>query len=336
MTTFHFGVLPNRPVQEIAAVAAEAEELGFGGIWVADSQSIFRDGFLALAACATRTSRMELAIGVTNPVTRHPAVIAGAIATLDELSGGRAVLGIGVGESSVRTVGLRPAKLARLEEATHVLRALLAGESASWDGAETRLTWWPGRPVPIWFASTGPRSLRLAGRVADGVLFQVGSHPDLVRYALRHIEVGAAEAGRDPREVKRLVRLACAVDEDGARARSDARGYVAAAAGTIYGGVPPEEMPDGLHEELKTMKEGYDYFQHAAAGAPHAALITDAILDAVAVAGTPAEVVPRLRALVELGVDGFVLTATSPDSLTSLRALANDVVPHVGVAEARA
>jgi 5,10-methylenetetrahydromethanopterin reductase len=195
VTSFHIGVLPNRPVAEIAELAAQAEELGFEGIWIADSQSIFRDSYLALAASALRTSRLALATGVTNPVTRHPATIASAIATLDELSGGRALLGIGVGESAVRTVGLRPAKLARLEEATHALRALLSGETASWDGAEVRLTWWSGRSVPIWFASTGPRSLELAGRIADGVLFQVGSHPDLVRYGLRR-EVRARPGAR--------------------------------------------------------------------------------------------------------------------------------------------
>ena len=174
---FHIGVLPNRPVTEVAEIAGKAEELGFEGVWIADSQSIFRDAYLALTASALRTSTLTLATGVTNPVTRHPATIASAIATLDELSGGRALLGIGVGESAVRTVGLRPARLARLEEATHALRALLSGATASWDGTDMRLAWWTGRPVPIWFASTGPRPLELGGRIADGVLFQVGSHP---------------------------------------------------------------------------------------------------------------------------------------------------------------
>jgi 5,10-methylenetetrahydromethanopterin reductase len=333
MTSFHIGVLPNRPVAEIAELATHAEELGFEGIWIADSQSIFRDSYVALTAAALRTSTLALATGVTNPVTRHPATIASAIATLDELSGGRALLGIGVGESAVRTVGLRPARLARLEEATHALRALLSGETASWDGTESRLTWWAGRAVPIWFASTGPRSLELAGRIADGVLFQVGSHPDLVRYGLRRIEAGARAGGRRPDEVRHLVRLACSVDEDRDRARADARGYVAAAAGTVYAGVPPDEMPAGLREELRRMKEGYDYFQHAAADASHAELITDAILDAVAVAGTPEEVIPRLRELVALGADGFVLTTTGRDPLRSLRALAEHVLPRLRGAE---
>jgi len=335
VTSFHIGVLPSRPVAEIVELAGHAENLGFDGIWIADSQSIFRDAYVALTACALRTTRLTLATGVTNPVTRHPATIAGAIATLDELSGGRAVLGIGVGESAVRTVGLQPARLARLEEATRALRALLSGQTASWDGAESSLAWWAGRPVPIWYASTGPRSLELAGRVADGVLFQVGSHPDLVRYGLSRIEAGARAAGRRPDEVRHLVRLACSVDEDRDVARTEARGYVAAAAGTVYAGVPAAELPVGLGEELKRMKESYDYYRHAAADAPHAALITDAILDAIAVAGTPDEVVPRLQELVALGAQGFVLTASGPDPQRSLRTLAEHVLPALQDLESR-
>jgi 5,10-methylenetetrahydromethanopterin reductase len=326
VTEFHIGVLPNRPAAEVAEIAVQAEQLGFDGVWVADSQSIFRDAYLALTAAALRTDRVTLATGVTNPVTRHPATIASAIATLDELSGGRALLGIGVGESAVRTIGMKPARLGRLEEAVHCLRALLAGETADWDGAKTRLTWWSGRAIPLWLASTGPRSLALAGRVADGVLFQVGSHLDLVRYGLRHIDEGAREAGRDPGAVRRLIRLACSVDEDRQRARDEARGYVAAAAGTVYGGVPRDEMPEGLWEELERMKEGYDYFRHAATDAKHAELITDRILDAIAVTGTPNEVVSRLQELLALGADGFVLTGTG-DGGRSLDLLAQHVLP---------
>jgi 5,10-methylenetetrahydromethanopterin reductase len=325
-TDFQIGVLPNRPVGEIAELAAHADELGFGGLWIADSQSIFRDAWQALAVAATRTMRLALATGVTNPVTRHAAVIAGGIATLDELSGRRAVLGIGVGESAVRTAGLRPATLARLEEVTLAIRSLLAGETVVLDGAELRLSW-PVRPVPIWFASSGPRSLELAGRISDGVLFQVGSDPNLVRYGLEHIERGVDQAGRDPRAVKRYVRLACTVGEDGDSARAEARGYVAAAAGTVYANVPAERMPEGLREDLRRVKEQYDYARHASGDAAHAVLITDRIIDAIAVAGTPDEAVPRLRELLELGADGFVVPISSRDPQREMTLFAEHVLP---------
>jgi len=325
---FHIGLLPDRPASEIADLISHAEGLGFAGAWVADSQSIFRDCYAALTLAADRTTTIGLATGVTNPLTRHPAVTAGALATLQEQSAGRAVCGIGVGESAVQTIGRTPARLAELEQATHVLRGLLSGESVSWEGAEIRLTW-THTPVPIWFASTGPRSLRLGGRLADGVLFQVGAAPELVTYALRAIDAGADEAARDGREVGRLVRLACSVARDRDWARREVRGYVAAAAGTVYGSVPHDSIPADLLDDLRRIKEQYDYFEHASATARHEELITDRIIDAISISGTPDEAVPRFRELVELGVDGFVLPITTSDPRATMEVLASDVIPRV-------
>jgi 5,10-methylenetetrahydromethanopterin reductase len=319
----HVGLLPNRPVDEIASLVQRAEALGFTGAWIADSQSIFRDAYAALALAAARTSRILLATGVTNPVTRHVAVVASAAATLDELSGGRAVLGIGVGESAVHTIGRRPARLAELERATATLRSLLAGEESSENGVTLRLAW-PTRPVPVWYASSGPRSLALAGRIADGVLFQVGAEPELVRWALGRIEEGAGG-----RPVGRLVRLACSVAADRERARERVRGYVAAAAGTVFANVPGDAVPPELWEDIRAMKERYDYYRHTRSSAEHTALVTDRMIDGIAVAGTPDEAVPRLRELAALGVDGFVVPITGDDPEESMRVLAEDVAPHL-------
>ena len=152
---------------------AHAETLGFGGVWVADSQSVFRDAFMALTLFADRTRQMELATGVTNIITRHPAVLAHSFATLDEYSNGRAVLGIGLGDSAVYTIGEKPAKLKRMEETINVLRRLMAGEEVNFDGRDIKVSWPPCK-VPVVTACTGPRSLQLAGRIADGVLFPGG------------------------------------------------------------------------------------------------------------------------------------------------------------------
>jgi 5,10-methylenetetrahydromethanopterin reductase len=317
----HVGVLPNRPIEEIAELAQRAEELGFAGLWVADSQSIFRDAFCALTLCAARTRRLKLATGVTNPVTRHPATLACSFATLDEVSGGRAVLGIGIGESAVETLSLRPARIARLEQTALALRGLMAGEEVEWDGARIRMTW-RARPVPIVFASSGPRSLETAGRVADGVLFQVGAVPAMVSYALDHVERGAAG-----RAVRRYMRLACSVDHDREAARSWAAGYVAAAAGTVFRSAPAELLDDALLADIRALKERYDYYEHTSSAAPHAELVSDRILDAIAIAGVPEEAVPRFRELIARGVDEFVLTITTPRPEDTLRILAQEVLP---------
>jgi len=326
--SFHIGILPDRPVAEVAELACFAEERGIEGVWVADSQSIFRDAYAALALCAARTERMTIATGVTNPVTRHPAVLAGAFATLDELSGGRAVIGIGVGESAVATLGLPKARLSELERVTHVLRALTAGETANWEGRELRITW-PRRAVPIVFASSGPKSLRLGGRIADGVLFQVGSTPAAVRYALRNIDAGVEEAEREPSTLRRFVRLACALDDDGGRAREEIKGYAAAAAGTVFANLPRADIDDGVWHALETMKAGYDYYEHASQAASHGRLLTDRVIDAIAIAGTPEEAVPRFRELIACGVDGFVIPATTSDPYGFVRMLTERVIPHL-------
>lgn len=324
---FHFGFLPNKPAAEVAALAADAERLGFEGIWIADSQSIFRDAWVSLTACAQRTERIRLATGVTNPVTRHPAVVAGSIATLDELSGGRAILGIGVGESAVRTLGLPRATLARLAEYTRVVRALLGGETVEFEGRELHMAW-PVRPVPIYFASSGERSLELAGEIADGVVFQRGSSPAFVRLALEAVARGEAKAGREPGSVSRICRLACAVSDDGAAARDEIRGYVSVAAGAARS-LPDDVIEPELADDLRRMKEAYDVHRHGGGESPQAALVTDRIVDSFAAAGTPEEVAARMRELVALGIDGFSLTTTAPDPRRMLETLAATVLPEV-------
>ncbi len=326
--SFHIGILPNRPLTDFVDWIAQADELGFGGVWVADSQSVFRDAFMALTLFAQRTRHMQLATGVTNIITRHPAVLAHSVATLDEYSGGRAILGIGVGESAVYNIGKKPARLKRLEEVIGVIRMLMAGETAHFDGQDIKVSW-PARKVPIVIASSGPKSLQLAGRIADGVLFQVGSDPALVRYAKKNIEIGAKQAGRNTTDIKLYQRLACAVSDDRDQVRAEARGYASVAAGTVYSAIPEEDIPVDLWEDLRLMKEQYDYQQHGSMGATHAELITDRILDAIAIAGTPEEAVPRFKQLVDLGIENFVLPIATREPDVIIKTLAEQVFPKV-------
>ncbi len=327
-TQFDIGVLPQGPVEDCVELMARAEDSGFDGVWVADSQSIFRDAFVALALGALRTRRLMLATGVTNPVTRHPATIACSIATIDELSGGRAILGIGTGFSSVRTLGLKPASLQALEEATLALRALMAGQAATYEGKEIRMTW-PTRPVPIYFAASGPKSLHLAGRVADGVLFQVGSKPALVQRAIERVHAGAREAGRNPKDVKLCVRLGCSVSHDRQAAREEARPYAAAAAETVFQSNPENTLPPDLVSDLKRLQEQYNYYQHINQQASHGSLVTDRIVDAMVIAGTPEEAIPKFRAILDLGVDRVVIPLTTKEPAALLQSLAQEVITHL-------
>lgn len=329
--SFELGILPNRPIDDCIRLARLGEDLGYGGVWIADSHSVMRDAYTILAALAVQTSRLALATGVTHTVTRHPAVLANSWASLQELSGGRAICGIGVGESAVYNLGLKPERLAVFEEKIRTLRALIRGEKIEYLGKELQMAW-SGYDVPIIMASSGPRSLRLAGRIADGVLFQVGTDPRLVQYALDNIRIGADEAGRDFDQLKLFVRVACAVSDDRERAREEVKGYASVAAGTVFATVPREYFDDQLYEEMAFMKSQYDYAEHASNKSRHKDLLTDRIIDAVAIAGTPEEAIPRFQALIDLGVDGFVWPAGMPAPEPYIKTFAERIMPHFDLA----
>ena len=305
-----------------------SEELGYAGIWVADSHSIMRDAFSILSVLASQTRSLQLASGVTHTVTRHPAVLANSWATLQELSQGRAICGIGVGESAVHNLGLKPERLAVFEQKITVLRALLKGETVEYEGTEIQMPW-STRPVPIVMASSGPKSLQLAGRIADGVLFQVGSDPRLVQYALDNIRKGAEQAGRKLEDLKLYMRIATAVDDDREKAQRELKGYASIAAGTVFSTVPREYFDDDLYEDLRRMKEAYDYADHGSNTSRHSDLLTDRIFDAIAIACSPDDAVKRFRTLAALGIHGFVWPAGMSDPYPYMETFAEQVIPRL-------
>jgi 5,10-methylenetetrahydromethanopterin reductase len=332
--SFHVGCLPNRPVKACLEMGRAAEELGYGGIWIADSHSVMRDPYSILAILATQTERLSLATGVTLTGTRHPAVLANSWATLQEVSDGRAICGIGVGESAVHNLGMRPEKLAVFEEKLKVIRGLLRGEKVSYEGGEIQMPW-SGREVPLVMASSGPRSLQLAGRVADGVLFQVGADPALVQYALDNISKGAEESGRNLSDLQLYMRIATSVHEDRSVAQHELKGYTSVAAGTVFKTVPREYLGDELYEDLRRMKEAYDYAHHGSNESEHSDLLTDRIFDAVAIACTPAEAVGKFQAVADMGVEGFVCPFGMPEPLSYMETFARQVMPKVTANQSR-
>ena len=179
-------------------LSREVEAHGFDWLGVADSQSVFREMYVALTIAALNTSRVRLGPLVTNPLTRHLVVTASAISTVDELSAGRAALGIGSGDSAITTIGAPPATVAGLEDAVVTLGRLTAGASVDRGGRRWQVRR-SKRRVPIYLAAEGPRTLELAGRVADGVIVGLGLTPDVIRLSLAAIERGAKEVRIRPR-----------------------------------------------------------------------------------------------------------------------------------------
>jgi len=328
---FHIGCLPNRSIQECLRMGRVSEELGYAGLWAADSHSVMRDAYSILSVLATQTSSLQLATGVTHTVTRHPAVLANSWATLQELSEGRAICGIGVGESAVHNLGLRPERLAAFEEKVKVMRALINGETVEYEGKEIQMPW-STQPVPIIMASSGPRSLQMAGRIADGVLFQVGSDPRFAQYALDNIRLGAEQAGRKLEDLKLYMRIATSVNEDREQAYREIKGYASVAAGTVFKTVPREYFDDDLYDDLSRMKEAYDYAHHGSNASEHSDLLTERIFKAIAVACPPAEAIERFSTLAAMGIDGFVWPAGMDDPFPYMESFAEQVMPYVSAA----
>ena len=325
--SFHVGMLPNRPIHNCIEQGVLAEQLGYDGIWVADSHSIFRDAYALLNVLATKTTDLKLATGVTLTGTRHPAVLANSWATLHELSDGREILGIGVGESATANLGMKPEKLAVFEEKLNVIRSLINGNPVEYEGKE--ISSWSAYKTPIFMACSGPKSLQLGGRIADGILYQVGADPNFHRYAMDNIRIGAESVGRKLEDITLYSRLACSVSQDRKKAREEVKGYCSIAAGTTYKTVPREYFNDSLYQQLADFKANYDYAEHGSNQAKHRSFLTEDIIDAVAVAGTAEEVAPRLQELVDLGVQGFVFPFAQPDPIPYMKDFAQNVMPNI-------
>jgi len=183
-----FGVsLVPHDLKETAASARLAEDLGFDYIGIPDSQSLWRELYLSLSVVAGATSKVGIGPTVTNALTRHPAVAASAIATLNEMSGGRAYFGIGSGDSAILNLGLRPARLKEMQEYIEAMRAILSGQSYEYKGREIHVQW-SENPVPIIMSAEGPKTLALAGGIADAVIVHSGLNKEVLVDQLPKLE----------------------------------------------------------------------------------------------------------------------------------------------------
>jgi 5,10-methylenetetrahydromethanopterin reductase len=286
-----------------AADAQRAEALGWDYAFIPSSPLRRQDPYVNLAFVATRTQRIGLGPLIETPMMRHPAVIASSIATVEALAPGRTLLGYGVGNTAVRLMGKRPARVAELEAATVLTRRLLAGEEVEVQAAR------PARlqhalPVPVWIASGGPRTLRMAGRVADGVFIQVGKHVANLRKAIEAVRTGASEAGRNPDEVKIALNFHTILTDNLERAallsRSMAAGYyeyspmLFEAPNFTWNGPPVEELK----------KQVWPDFHHAEdleASGRVVSFLPDDVADAFAVYGTPEMIARQLHDVLNMG-----------------------------------
>ena len=290
-------------------LCAAAEDAGFGFLGVGDSQSIFGDVYVALTLAAQRTRNLRLGPMVTNPVSRHLVVTASAISSVDQVSDGRAVLGLGSGDSALYTVGAPPATLAGLEDALVTLRSLLAGEAVERAPGQRWQVAKAGRALPLYLSAEGPRTLRLAGRLADGVVVGLGLTPDVVGLALRYLGEGAAEAGRrvEDIDVWWLVKANLGPVDDIKMAIAASANH--AFRFTLAGkGLPREQW-----EAVQGLQAAYRASHHEVRDGANAALtdrfgLTDALAERFALWGEPDDVLRRIERAHAAGANQLLLT----------------------------
>lgn len=319
----HGGV---KNIDDIHQRARRAEELGYDGIFLGESHLSSINSFQTLASCAMITKRLLLGIAVTNIVFRHPTVIAGAAASLNEISKGRAILGLGTGDGPVYSQGLKATPLKQFEEGVRLIRHLAQGQPVNFPSGQIGLGFTINQPAPIYVSAEGPKGLQLAGRCADGVILGTGFDLRVFDWAKGKIRDGTMEAARKESEVAIIAAGMLCVRDDGSEARKIVRNRIANRAHHnfrfTYETVPPEEL-----DSVKKFMAGFDVMKPMEERVDPD-LVNDYLVRRFSIAGTPKECVERIEELKAAGVEHLMLTPARKVYGETVEAFAAKVIPH--------
>jgi alkanesulfonate monooxygenase SsuD/methylene tetrahydromethanopterin reductase-like flavin-dependent oxidoreductase (luciferase family) len=215
MLEFGVTVLPDPPYQRLIELTKLAEAQGFAYGWTYDSHVLWQESMPVMALLADQTSTIKLGHMVTNPAIRDPTVLASAYATLQDITNGRMIMGVGRGDSSVRYVGRKPMKVAAFEEALQMVKPFMNGKEVTWNDKQLQLKWVrPELPeIEMHVAGYGPKALAVAGRQGDGVIIQLAD-PDIIQWIMATARKAAEEAGRDPAALKCIVSAPSHISDD--------------------------------------------------------------------------------------------------------------------------
>jgi probable F420-dependent oxidoreductase len=325
---FGFTLKPEHDLNRTVALTRRAEDAGFDYGWLFDSHVLWKEVYPLLTIMALNSARLRLGTCVTNPGTREPSVTASVLATLNDISGGRMDLGIGRGDSARRVMGKPPTTLARLEEATTLIRDLVEGRTVDQDGTPLHFSWTRGDKLPVWIAGYGPKALELTARIADGVILQLAD-PDLIRWFVGQLRGYAKDAGRDPGQIK-VMAAAPAHVGDREMCRDRVRWFPALVSNHVVDLVnkyDPTELPAGLTAYVRN-REGYNYLHHAEVGSDNAEFVTDEVVDRFCVIGPVEDHLAKLAELADAGVDQFNIYLMNGDEEDTLETYRRDIIPQ--------
>lgn len=336
--------------------AEVAEQDGWDGLGVPDSQNLTGDPYVALALAAKASSRLLLAPWVSNPVTRHPALTAASIHTVQVESAGRAVLGIGRGDSSVTHLGFAPAPLDVFGHYIDRVQGYLRGEEVPFEIAQdgkgvlrsadslhmadrptgSELRWLRHTDVakvPVDGAASGPKVIATCAVRCDRVTFAVGASSERIGWAIDVARQARADADLDPNGIKLGAMFHVGVHPDKATAVESIKGSLASSARfSVMHGKVMGPVSDEVRQGLLELHRSYDFNKHSRRGS-HTAVLTNAMIDTFAIAGPVDHCVDRLAELHELGITRFQILASDWRGLDpklkeySVRTMADEVLP---------
>ena len=330
---FGVTILPDPPWQRLVELMQLAEESGFDYGWTYDSHVLWQEPYPLLTLAALNTERLKLGLNVTNPGTREPTVTASAFATLQDVSGGRMIVGIGRGDSARRFIGQQPVKVAEFEEALKMIKPFMNGEKVHWNDKELQLKWVrPELPeIEMHIAGYGPKALAVAGRRGDGVIIQLAD-PDIIQWIMATARAAAEEAGRDPAALKCIVSAPSHVGDDLQDAREQVRWFPAMVSNHVKDlidryGADGSTVPKALTDYVLA-REFYDYDEHSRVGAKHGSFVTDEICDRFCVIGNVEQCTAKLRELESIGVDQFNIYLMTHGQEETLQSYGDAIIPE--------
>jgi probable F420-dependent oxidoreductase len=319
---FGVTVLPDPPYTRLIELMQKAEEHGFEYGWTYDSHILWQDSYATLPLVASATEKIKLGHCVTNPGIRDPTVTASWYATMQDISNGRMVMGIGRGDSSRRVVGLKPVRVAEFEARLRMLKDLMNGRKVEWNEKELQLEWVREElpEIPMQVAGYGPRALGVAGRVGDGVIIQLAD-PQIIQWIMETARKAAEEEGRDPDALQCIVCAPSHISGDLADAREQVRWFPAMVSNHVMDlieryGADSDEIPSALTDFVKARKF-YDYKEHSRVGAKHGEFVTDA-----------ENATEKLRELESIGVDQFNIYLMTHGQEETLAAYGERIIPQ--------
>jgi 5,10-methylenetetrahydromethanopterin reductase len=333
---FGIGLMGDHSSARIVALSERIEGYGLDQIWIADER-FYRDAFVNMTLVACHTQRVKVGVLVTDPYIRHPALTAAAAASVDEVSGGRIVLGLGAGLSGFAQLGITRVRPARaIREAIELIGRLTGGERhITFEGELIRfrgghLDFAPVRRVPVVVAARGPKVLEVAGELADGVVIGSFASDRGIARGLAHVERGARRGGRTLRDLRTASWLYTAIGDDRDEVRARVRKGVAVA---MWGS--REILPEigvTLPEAVTRFMDTHAYSAADDVISEVARLIPDPLLDEFSVTGTPETVATHLVRIARLGIGQAALWLFPPPGEAldgQLRLLAEEVAPRV-------